>query len=266
MRDPAGAVAGRIFAFRDISKEHLVEQMKSDFVSTVSHELRTPLTSIYGFAETLLREDVRFSEEERRTFLGYVASEAERLTAIVDQLLAVARLDAGDLEVRPLPTDIRVIVSDVVATVEQAVEGNGRRHRFVVELPEVPIAAQADPEKLRQILVNLVDNAVKFSPQGGTVRIAAQVVGEAVELSVADEGIGIPLGEQERIFRKFYRAESALRHGEIGGTGLGLFIAHGLVEAMKGQIRVASAEGEGSTFIVELPAAVGAAAGEEVSR
>ena len=106
MRDPAGAVSGRIFAFRDISSDRLVEEMKSEFVATVSHELRGPLTSIYGFAETLLREDVLFGEEERRTFLRYIASESERLTSIVDALLNVARVDTGDLQVDLAPTDV----------------------------------------------------------------------------------------------------------------------------------------------------------------
>jgi len=114
MRDPAGAVAGRIFAFRDISADRLVEEMKSEFVATVSHELRGPLTSIYGFAETLLREDVLFGEEERMTFLRYIASESERLTTIVDALLNVARLDSGDLHVDLTPTDVRAVVSEVV--------------------------------------------------------------------------------------------------------------------------------------------------------
>ena len=120
MRDPAGAVAGRIFAFRDISSDRLVEQMKSDFVSTVSHELRTPLTSIYGFAETLLRQDVMFGESERQTFLGYIASESQRLTGIVDALLNVARLDTGDLQVNIAPTDVRGIVDEVVQSAQDA--------------------------------------------------------------------------------------------------------------------------------------------------
>ena len=107
MRDPAGAVSGRIYAFRDVSSDRLVEQLKSGFVSTVSHELRAPLTSIYGFAETLLREDVAFGDEERRIFLDYIASEAQRLTGIVDALLSVARLESGDLQVQFAPISAR---------------------------------------------------------------------------------------------------------------------------------------------------------------
>src|SRR3712207_3609220 len=161
MRDPAGVVAGRIYAFRDISADRFVEQLKSSFVSTVSQELRRPLTSIYGFAETLLRRDVNFGEEERRTFLGYIASESERLTAIVDALLNVARLDTGDLQVNLAPTDVASVVNDVVSGVEEATAANG--HRFVVGLPDEPLAAEADADKLRQVLAQLVDNAAKFS-------------------------------------------------------------------------------------------------------
>ena len=257
MRDPAGAVAGRIFAFRDISAERVVEQMKSDFVTAVSHELRTPLTSIYGFAETLLRQDVLFGEEERRTFLGYIASESDRLTMIVDQLLNVARLDTGDLQVNLAPTDVRAVVSDVVQTAEQAPAANG--HDFVVDLPEHPVDAEADSDKLRQILANLVDNAIKFSPDGGRVTVAARINDEVVEVKVVDEGVGIPEEEQRRIFTKFYRGESMTRDPSTTGTGLGLFIAHGLVSAMGGRMWVDSREGAGSSFAFELPLAPHAA-------
>jgi signal transduction histidine kinase len=257
MRDPAGTVAGRIFAFRDISAERVVEQMKSDFVTAVSHELRTPLTSIYGFAETLLRQDVLFGEEERRTFLGYIASESDRLTTIVDQLLNVARLDTGDLQVNLAPTDVRAVVSDVIQLAAQAPSANG--HDFVVDLPDQPLDAEADSDKLRQILANLVDNAVKFSPDGGRVTVAARANDEVVEVKVLDEGIGIPEEEQRRIFTKFYRGESMARDPATTGTGLGLFIAHGLVSAMGGRMWVDSREGAGSSFAFELPLAPDAA-------
>ena len=249
MRDPLGAVAGRIFAFRDISADRMVEQVKSDFVAAVSHELRTPLTSIYGFAETLLRQDIPFGEEDRRTFLGYIASESERLTEIVDQLLNVARLDAGDLQVELGRIDVGSVVSEVVETVDA---GNG--HRFEIDLPEEPLAAEADPDKVRQVFSILVENALRYSPQGGTVTVGARRNADRVEVRVVDEGMGIPASEREWIFRKFYRAESAARDG-AAGTGLGLFIAKELVNAMGGRIWVDSTEGEGSSFAFELPVA-----------
>jgi len=251
MRDPTGEVAGRIFAFRDVSSQRLIEQMKSGFVSTVSHQLRAPLTSIYGFAETLLRHDINFSDEERRTFLQYVASESERLTGIVDMLLNVARLEAGDLQVELAPTDLRALVSDVIENADPAVM-NG--HEFVLELPEEPLEAHADDEKLRQVLVNLVDNAVRYSPAGGRVVISARPNSDAgtVEVVVTDEGMGIPHAEHDLIFSKFYRrADMGTQEGM--GAGLGLFIAEGLVSAMGGSMRVSSVEGEGSSFAFELP-------------
>jgi two-component system, OmpR family, phosphate regulon sensor histidine kinase PhoR len=254
MRDPAGEVAGRIYAFRDISAERLVEQMKSDFVSTVSHQLRAPLTSIYGFAQTLLRGDVDFGLEERRTFLRYIASESARLTAIVDTLLNVARLEAGDLQVTPAPIDLHAVLQDVVLHAEHSAARNG--HEFVLELPNEPLAAQADDEKLRQVLGNLLDNAVKFSPDGGRVTVSARRNDDSgtVEIAVADEGMGIPQAEHQLIFSKFYRRAHMAGQEEVG-TGLGLFIAEGLLSAMGGSIRVSSVEGRGSRFVFELPLA-----------
>ena len=248
MHDPVGSVSGRIFAFRDVSSERIVEEMKSTFVSTVSHRLRAPLTSIYGFAETLLRRDILFGEEERRTFLGYISSEARRLTTIVDTLLSVARLEAGDMQVELAPTDLRAVVSDAISSVQEGVAVNG--HRFVLELPDEPLAASADREKLVQILRNLLDNAVKFSPGGGTVTVEARRRAGRVEVRVVDQGEGIPEADREHIFSKFHRVDSG-----DSGAGLGLFIARGLVLAMGGRIWVDSADGGGSSFAFELPLA-----------
>ena len=232
MRDPAGSVNGRIFAFRDISSDRLVEQMKSDFVSTVSHELRTPLTSIYGFAETLLRQDVLFGDAERQTFLGYIASESQRLTGIVDALLNVARLDTGDLQVRLAPTDVLGVLDELVQNVE---ESGANGHHFVLDATEESLAANADRDKLRQVCSILLDNALKYSPAGGTVTVGIERKQHTVEVSVADEGIGIPQSDQDQIFRKFYRGTDAESRAGASGTGLGLFIARGLVTAMGGQ-------------------------------
>ena len=246
MSDPAGLVAGRIFAFRDISAEYAVEQMKTDFVSSVSLELRAPLTTIYGFAQTLLREDVAFTEDDRRTFLDFIAREAERLTVTVDALLQVARLETGDLAVALEPTDVAAVVSELVSSTGSS----GRNgHRLIADIAAEMPPARADPVKLRDVLDQLVSNAVKFSPDGGTVTVSARRAGDAVEVAVVDEGTGIPVSEHERIFGKFVKAGS----GGGRGTGVGLFIAQGLVREMGGRIHVDSREGQGSRFAFRLP-------------
>ena len=249
MRDPTGSEAGRIYAFRDVSADRAVEQMKSGFVSMVSQELRRPLTSIYGFAETLLQRGALFDEDERTTFLGYIASETERLTSIVDRLLHVARLDAGDLEVQLGPLDVRPVVTEAVASAERSDGLNG--HRFVVDLPAEPLGAQADPDKLRQVLAHLLDNAVRYSPDGGTVTVAAHERGGSIQVRIVDEGVGIPAVDRERIFKKFESGRDT-----AGGIGLGLFLARGLVAAMGGRIWVDPGEGKGSSFVFELPSTV----------
>jgi two-component system, OmpR family, phosphate regulon sensor histidine kinase PhoR len=259
MLDPGGGVGGRIFAFRDVSGERVVDQMKSDFVATVSHELRTPLTSIYGFAETLLRSDVAFGDEERVTFLGYIASESERLIGIVDDLLSVARLEAGTLGLDLAPVDVAEVLGSVGARAQEHIDGS---HRLEVDAPDSGLYAEADGEKLAQILLHLVDNAVKYSPEGGTITLAGRRKTDAIEVRVSDEGIGIPIDDQSRIFTKFYRAGTAPLTG-AHGTGLGLFLVRGLLAAMDGRIAVESVEGEGSTFVFELPVSKSAGQGRE---
>jgi PAS domain S-box-containing protein len=247
MVDQSGAVAGRIFAFRDVSGERVVEQMRSDFVATVSHELRAPLTSIYGFAETLQRGDVDFSEHERETFLRHIAAESERLIGIVDDLLSVARLEAGTLALELAPTDVADAVREAVAAAET--RGNGR-HRYRVDVEPSDLAVRADREKLGQVLANLLDNAVTYSPEGGTISVSARGRSRAVEITVADHGIGIAEPDQQRVFAKFFRSERA----PAGlGSGLGLFLVRGLVTAMGGRVWLESEEGRGSRFTVELP-------------
>ena len=260
MRDAAGSVAGRIFAFRDVSRERGVEQMRSDFVSTVSHELRTPLTSIYGFAETLKRSDVDFSEAERETFLRYIASESERLIRIVDDLLDVARLEAGTLEVALEPTEVGRVAREAIAVASG--RANGSRS-FSLQIEPADLAVRADREKFAQVLDNLLDNAVRFSPEGGTISVVARGRRGAAEITVADEGVGIAEADRRRVFTKFFRAE---RDPAAPGAGLGLFLVRGLVAAMGGRIWVESEEGLGSRFTFELPLADGDPADEPAAR
>ena len=215
MLDATGAVAGRVFAFRDVSSERVVEQMKSDFVATVSHELRTPLTSIYGFAETLMRGDVEFADPERKTFLSYIASESERLINIVDDLLSVARLETGTLRLNIEQLDIGVVAGEVVARVQEHAERwdasswtfERRSHRR--RRPREALAGSRQPRRQRgQVLA-----------RGRAVSISARRRPESVEVRISDQGVGIPRADQQRIFSKFYRAESNVRACTGRGSG-----------------------------------------------
>jgi PAS domain S-box-containing protein len=256
LRDPVEDRVGTVYALRDVSEDRQLDQLKSDFVATVSHELRTPLTSIYGFAETLLRDDVAFGVEDRATFLQYIASESERLTRLVDGLLSVARLEAGGVELDLVEVDVGEVLREV------ALREAGRvreTHRVELVVPPEPLLAAADRDKLRQIVLNLVDNAIKYSPNGGTITVSGSRRLDIVEVRVADEGIGISVADQRNLFRKFFRADARMTRG-IRGIGLGLYLTRGFVTAMGGRISVESEEGVGTTFIVELPLARGSGA------
>jgi PAS domain S-box-containing protein len=243
---------GTVYAFRDLTEERAVEQLKSDFVSTVSHELRTPLAAIYGAALTLQRDDVRLEESQRTGLLDVISSEADRLARIVNDILWASRLDSGQMGVAIESCDAAKLAQQVIdalrhhapTTVELRVDA-------AEQLP--PVAA--DPDKLRQVLTNLVDNAVKYSPDGGTVHLSVQPTANRIRFRVDDEGLGVPPAEQSRIFEKFFRLDPQLTRG-VGGTGLGLYICRELVQRMHGRIWVASDGRRGSTFTVELPIAV----------
>jgi PAS domain S-box-containing protein len=242
---------GTVYAFRDITEERAVEQLKSDFVSTVSHELRTPLAAIYGAALTLQRDDIRLEESQRTGLLEVISSEADRLARIVNDILWASRLDSGQMGVEIESCDAARLVRQVVTALHaHAADGVTLEVETPDELP--PVAA--DPDKLRQVLTNLVDNAVKYSPDGGSVRIVVAQAGTRLRFRVEDEGLGIPPAEQSRIFEKFFRLDPQLTRG-VGGTGLGLYICRELVDRMHGRIWVASDGRRGSTFTVELPVA-----------
>jgi PAS domain S-box-containing protein len=242
---------GVVYAFRDLTEESAVERLKSDFVSTVSHELRTPLAAIYGAAMTLQRTDVALADDQRSGLLAVVAGESERLARTVNDVLWASRLDSGVLDVSIESCDAGALVTAVVAAarihlpapIDLALE---------VEPGTPPVAA--DPDKVRQVLVNLVDNAIKYSPDGGLVEVSVGTAEQAVRFAVSDRGLGIPASEHGRIFEKFFRLDPNLTRG-VGGTGLGLYICRELVRRMDGRIGVESSEGAGSTFWFELPTA-----------
>jgi PAS domain S-box-containing protein len=242
---------GTVYAFRDLTEERALEQMKSDFVATVSHELRTPLAAIYGAALTVRREDLELDAELMQHLLNVIAEESARLAQIVEDLLLASHLDSGRLQIALEACDARELTRSVVEAAEIHLPENVWLELVVDDdLPQV----HADSEQLRQVISNLVDNAVKYSPDGGPVRVLLESEDSVVRLAVSDQGLGIPHNEQRRIFEKFYRLDPDMTRG-IGGTGLGLYICRELVRRFDGRIWVESGDGKGSTFVVELRAA-----------
>ena len=239
---------GTVYALQDVTEEYALEKTRSDFVATASHELRTPLAAVYGAVRTLRRTDVELSEDERTQFLEMIESEAMRLATIVDQILLTGQLDAGAVEIDATECDPAEIAAGVL---ESATTHIPEDISLALD-PDGSPRIMCDENKLRQVLVNLVDNAVKYSPGGGRVEIRLRRELSNCLIEVVDDGLGIPSDERERIFEKFYRLDPQQRHG-VGGSGLGLYICRELVERMDGQLTVESEPGRGSTFTVELP-------------
>ena len=243
--------AGTVYAFRDVTEMRRLDELKSEFVATASHELRTPLAAVYGAAQTLRRHDFALDESGRERFLSMIVSESDRLGRIVNEILLANQLDAGRVDLVREPFDAGDLVDRVV---ESTRSHSPPGISLAVVAPESTPLVAADRDKVRQVLVNLVENAIKYSPDGGRVEVGLEAHDGAVRFYVRDEGLGIPAGEQERIFEKFYRLDPEMTRG-VSGTGLGLYICSELVERMGGRIWVESKEGEGSTFSFELPTA-----------
>jgi signal transduction histidine kinase len=239
---------GTVYALQDVTEEHALEKTRSDFVATASHELRTPLAAVYGAVRTLRREDVELSESDRSQFLEMIESEATRLAKIVDQILLAGQLDADAV-------DLHVVECDLVQVAAGVIESAALHLPKSISLDlnvDGSAPVRCDENKLRQVLVNLVDNAVKYSPEGGRVELRVSTENGSCQIEVADEGLGIPPDERERIFEKFYRLDPQQTQG-VGGSGLGLYICRELVERMNGSLNVESEPGKGSRFTVELP-------------
>jgi PAS domain S-box-containing protein len=242
---------GTVYAFRSLTEERALDELKGEFIATVSHELRTPLAAIYGSAQTLLRTDLELDDSGRKRLLDVIAQEAERLSRIADEILFAGKLDTGQFSLGEQGFDVRTLAQDVVEEMRSAFAA---RENISIELavPGTIETVAGDPDKLRQVLINLIDNAVKYSPDGGRVEVAIEPRDSGVRIVVKDEGIGIAPPHQRRIFGKFYRVDPDLTRG-VGGTGLGLYICRELVRLMEGRLTVSSEEGKGSTFVVDLP-------------
>ena len=239
---------GRVLVLQDVTGERELERTRSDFLATASHELRTPLAAVYGAIRTLRREDRPSTPELDAQLLAMIETEAHRLAEIVDQILVSTEVDRGSVPIRLEECDVRELC-------ESAIESARVRAPQTIELSlDAPegLVVHTDPSRLRQVVVNLLDNAVKYSPGGGRVEVRVGERNGSVAIEVADHGIGIPEEAQARIFEKFVRLDPDMRRG-VGGSGLGLYISQELVERMGGRLRVDSRPGQGSTFTIALP-------------
>lgn len=240
---------GLIAVIHDITSRFELDKSRREFVANVSHELRTPLTSIKGACETVM-DDPDMPEDTRRYFLDMALTESDRMTRIVSDLLVLSRLDNKRTQWKVESFDICRSISRLIEVMRVDIEA--RRHTVTfTPIGEIP-PLTADKERIEQVLINLISNAVKYTPEGGRIDIAASCAEEKITVRVSDNGIGVPEEDLAHIFERFYRVEKS-RTSETGGTGLGLAIARELIEAHGGTIRLESKLGEGSTVTVTLP-------------
>jgi signal transduction histidine kinase len=249
VRDAAGSLVGRIFTLREVTSDRAVNRLKDEFVATVSHELRTPLTSIIGYLELVLAGEAGSLTEEQKQFLEVVDRNAGRLLGLVGDLLFVAQVEGGLLALERRPVDLQRVVSDAVAAARPLAEEKELDLRVDADAID---ELWGDEQRLAQVLDNLVGNAIKFTPAGGRVCLRVRADESRAVIEVEDTGIGIPEGERERLFERFFRTSLAQEQA-IPGSGLGLSVARMIVQGHGGRIDVESTEGEGSTFRVELP-------------
>ena len=247
---PGGSASGlsAVLVIQDITEHARYERLRREFVANVSHELKSPLTSIRGLTETLL-DGALDDAASRRRFVQLIDEDAKRLTRLIDDLLALSQIESQAVPLNRVPVELRTMVDSVTASLQAVIQPL----RLAVE-NEVPggLHVSADPDRLRQVLVNLMDNAVKYNREGGRVTVSAAPDRAGLTVAVRDTGIGIPAADLPRIFERFYRVDKA-RSREQGGTGLGLSIVKHIIDAHGGTVTVESRPSQGSAFSFTLP-------------
>ena len=241
---------GVLIVLHDVTEQHRNEERRKEFVANVSHELRTPLTNVRSYAETLRSAEGDIPQEMENSFLDIIISETDRMTHIVQDLLTLSRLDAGNTEMRFAPFSFRESVENVCRA--NAMEARRHSHTLTCTLAEDMPEISGDRQRLEQVVTNILGNAIKYTPDGGHIAVTGGGSGRSVWVEVADDGIGIPEKDRDRIFDRFYRVDKA-RSRESGGTGLGLSIAKEIVERHHGSLRLVPREDRGTTIRLVLP-------------
>ncbi|MCA9913919.1 MAG: PAS domain S-box protein, partial [Anaerolineae bacterium] len=248
LMNTAGDLVSIIANVRDITNFRKAQEMQNVFISTISHELKTPVALIKGYAGTLRREDANWDGRIIRDSLQVIEEEADRLTGLIENLLAASKLQAQRMQL-----DVgEVQLDQLAAQVVERFSTQTDKHQFQLSFPPDFPVVTGDETRLRQVLDNLVNNAIKYSPQGGTIEVGGMIDDRTVTVFVRDEGVGLSDYEQERIFERFYRVDGALSR-RTQGTGLGLYLSKAIIEAHKGSLHVKSKPGHGSTFYFTIP-------------
>lgn len=246
-----GSFLGALASVRDITRQKNEQEQQNTFISVISHELKTPVSIIRGYAETLGRTDATWDAETLRDGLHVIVEEADRLAAQIGDLLELSRLQAGGLRLTPSEWRLPPLLADVLSRFAPQV---GDQFTFELRAPEDLPPVSADAERTRTVMENLIANAIKYSPDGGTIRVGAYVVDDRAVVWVSDQGIGIAPVDQARIFDRFYRVDNRVGR-TTSGSGIGLYLARAIVEAQGGEIRVESQIGRGARFFFTLPLA-----------
>lgn len=240
---------GAVLVFHDITELRRLEETRQDFVANVSHELRTPIASIKGYTETLL-DGALEDKKNARDFLNIIHEDSDRLAKLIDDLLDLSRIESGRMKMVFASVEPKSLIKRSIAIIEN--QAKARSISLKTNIPDNLPKILADETRLSQVLINLLDNAVKYTPEGGSVTITGFINKNLLQIDVADTGIGIPKKDLPRLFERFYRVDKA-RSREMGGTGLGLSIVKHIVQAHGGEVFVKSIPGQGSTFSFSVP-------------
>ncbi len=249
VKDARGEVNGLVIAFHDITEIRRLERMRSEFIANVTHELRTPVTSVKGFTETLMQEENLEDPRLVKEFLEIIDREAERLNRLISDLLELTKIEYQGL-IKFVPVDVKELIEEVTKKLDPQIKK--KKLQLSLGIPDSPTYILGDEDKLCQVLLNLLDNSIKYTPEGGHVKITLQEQEKEILVVVEDTGIGIPREEISRVFERFYRVDKA-RSRKMGGTGLGLAIVKHVIEAHHGKVWVESSLGQGSRFYFTLP-------------
>jgi two-component system, OmpR family, phosphate regulon sensor histidine kinase PhoR len=242
-------IEGAVLVFHDITELRRLEKIRQDFVANVSHELRTPLSNIKGYAETLIDGAIN-DHDNAMNFLNTIHTESERLSNLIEDLLSLSKIESGKLKMALAPCNIIAVIEQSVSSLEK--HAKEKSISVSINIPADIPNVIADEARLSQVFFNLIDNAIKYTHEGGKINITVRDIDKFVQVEIEDNGIGIPEADISRIFERFYRVDRA-RSRELGGTGLGLSIVKHIVQALGGEVRVASTLGLGSTFIFTIP-------------